>query len=102
MTVIIFCLILLTRLWLSGQTLHHQQTLLELPNKDCQLWTPLALFVQDAAICVPKLLEKVSKGAGRSLNLATELLMLSTHLKIPWVHIRISDQILNMLDIYDS
>ncbi len=98
MTVIIFCLILLTRLWLSGQNLHHQQTLLELPNKDC----PLTLFVEEVAIFVPKLLEKVSKGAGRSLNLATELLMLSTHLKIPWVHIRISDQILNMLDIYDS
>ncbi len=64
MTVIIFCLILLTRLRLSGQTLHHQQTLLELPNKDCQFWTPLALFVQDAAIFVPKLLEKVSKRGG--------------------------------------
>ncbi len=31
-------------------------------------------FVQEVAIFVPKLLKKVSKGVGKSLNLATKLL----------------------------
>ncbi len=43
---VISCLILLTRLRLLGQTQHHQQILLKLPDKDCQCFdsfSPISL-----------------------------------------------------------